>query len=222
MQYWGPRQSKPTQEGGAVTEPHEIAEQVETVTDGVWHWRIHNAAIGGGISSSHAVATGDGSVLIDPVRLSDEALAALPAPRAILLTATCHQRAAWRYRTELGVEVWAPEDARAGDVEPDRRYAEGDLLSGGLRAIRTPGPEWPHYSFLLEREPRVLFCSDLLTHYTDELRFVPFEYHEDPDESRRRTERLLDLDFEILCLDHGAPIVDDPKAAIRALLDSTA
>jgi glyoxylase-like metal-dependent hydrolase (beta-lactamase superfamily II) len=202
-----------------VSEPSEIAAHVEEVTDGVWHWRIRNSNIGGAISSSHAVAANGGCVMIDPVRLSDEALATLPQPHAILLNATCHQRAAWRYRRELGAEVWLPADARAGDEEPDRRFAEDEVLPGGLRAIRTPGPEWPHYSFLLERGPGVLFCSDLISNDGGrELRFVPPEYHEDPAETRRSVERLLDLDFGILCLDHGAPLADDPKAAIRDLL----
>jgi glyoxylase-like metal-dependent hydrolase (beta-lactamase superfamily II) len=203
-----------------MTEPREVADSVEEVTEGVWHWRIHNSNIGGAISSSHAVADDGGCVLIDPVRLAEEALATLPPPSTILLNATTHQRAAWRYRRELGIEVWLPEDARPGDEEADRRFAEGDVLPGGLRAIRTPGPEWPHYSFLLEREPGVLFCSDLISNDGGrELEFVPPEYHEDPAETRHSVERLLELDFSILCLDHGAPLADDPKAAIRKLLE---
>jgi glyoxylase-like metal-dependent hydrolase (beta-lactamase superfamily II) len=205
-----------------VTEPREIAEQVEQVTDGVWHWRIHNAAIGGGISSSHAVATDDGCVLLDPVRLADDAFDALPRPQAVLLTATCHQRAAWHYRAELGIPVWLPNDARAADEEPDNRYTEGDPLPGGLNAIRTPGPEWPHYSFLLEHGPGIVFCSDLLTNYGDGLAFVPFEFHDDPAETRHSVEALLELDFGILCLDHGAPLTENPKAAIRELLTAAA
>ncbi len=61
-------------------------------------------------------------------------------------------------------------------------------------------------------EPTVISSAE------GELRFIPFEYHEDPAETRRSVEGLLDLDFEILCLDHGAPVTDDPKAAIRRLL----
>jgi glyoxylase-like metal-dependent hydrolase (beta-lactamase superfamily II) len=205
-----------------MSEPREIATSVELVTDGVWHWRIRNSNIGGAISSSHAVADDEGCVLIDPVRLADEALATLPPVRAILLNATTHQRAAWRYRRELSVEVWGADDARTGDEEPNRRFAEGDVLPGGLRAIRTPGPEWPHYSLLLEREPGVLFCSDLISNDGDrELAFVPAEFHEDPAETRHSVERLLELDFSILCLDHGVPLADDPKAAIRNLLATT-
>lgn len=205
----------------AMTEPPEIAAEVEPVAEGVYHWRIHNSRIGGEISSSHAVAADGGSVLIDPVRLAPEALATLPPPHAVVLTARCHQRSAWRYRSELGVEVWLPEDAEAPEEEPDRRYGERDVLPAGLRAIRTPGPEWPHYSLLLERDRGVLFCSDLLGNRGDpaELEFVPPEYHEDPDETRRSVERLLELPFSILCLDHGVPVSDDPKGVLRRLLD---
>jgi glyoxylase-like metal-dependent hydrolase (beta-lactamase superfamily II) len=200
-----------------VAEPREVAETVEQVAEGVWHWRIRNASIGGAISSAHAVAAGDGCVLIDPVRLADEALASLPPPRAIVLTAACHQRSAWRYRRELGIEVWLPRGSRETDEPADHAYGAEDVLPGNLRPVHTPGPELAHYSLLLEREPGVLFCSDLLM-AEDGLELVPGEYHDDPAETRRSVERLLDLDFSILCLDHGAPIADDPKRAIRGAL----
>ena len=35
-------------------------------------------------------------------------------------------------------------------------------------------------------------------------------------------EALLDVDFDVLCLDHGSAITSDPKAEIRALLARTA
>jgi hypothetical protein len=40
----------------------------------------------------------------------------------------------------------------------------------------------------------------------------------DPAEARRSVEKLLDLPFSILCLGHGVPVTDDPKAALRAAL----
>jgi hypothetical protein len=206
-----------------MTEPREIADDFEKVANGIYHWRIQNSNIGGAISSSHAVAcNGEKCVFIDPVRLSDEALERLPEPQAILLTARCHQRSAWRYREQFGIEVWLPADATPADEEPDRRYSEGDLLPSGIQAIRTPGPEWPHYSFLLEAAPGVLFCSDLISNDGDrELSFIPPEFHEDPAATRRSVERLLELPFSILCLDHGAPIKEDPKAALADLLERT-
>ena len=205
-----------------MTEPKEVAGAAEEILPGLYHWRIHNSNIGGGISSSHAVMDEDGCVFIDPVQLAPEALAGLKAPSEILLTARCHQRAAWRYRDEFDADVWLPHDASAGDEEPDRTYADGDELPCGLIAVRTPGPELPHYSFLWDRGPGVVFCSDLiLRDDTGALRFVPPQFHEDPAETRRSVEKLLDLPFGVLCLDHGAPITEDPKAALRGLLDST-
>lgn len=209
-----------------MTEPREIAAFAEEVLPGLHHWRIHNSIIGGAVSSSHALRTADGSVLIDPVRLADDALAALAPPHAIALTERCHQRAAWRYRRQFGATVWLPVDASDPVEEPDRRYAEGDLLPGGLRAIRTPGPERSHYSFLLEGDPGVLFCSDLVMRgdgpddggAVGDLRFVPPEYHDDPQETRRSVERLLELPFAVLCLAHGAPLSRDPKGGLRRLL----
>lgn len=203
-----------------MSEPREVAERAEEVVDGVWHWRVRNEAIGGQISSSHALRDGDGCVLVDPVRLAPEALARLPPPAAVALTAKTHQRAAWRYRRELGAQVWLPLDAPAADEEPDRRYDDGDRIAGGLVAVRTPGPEWPHFSFLAERDGGILFCSDLLSHGGGgRLELIPLEYHEDPDLTRRTVRHLLDLPFSILCLAHGTPLLDDPKAAIRELVE---
>jgi hypothetical protein len=206
-----------------MAEPNAVAEAAEEVVPGVWRWGVANERIGGAESTGHAVVGPDGVVLIDPVRLAPEALAAMGLVAATLLTAQCHQRSSWRYRRELGAPVWAPAGTRPMEEEPDERYHAGDLLPGGLRAVHTPGPEEVHFSFLLEREPRVLFCSDLLTNYDGRgLDFVPLKYHDDPPQTRRTVEGFLDLDFDVLCLDHGSAIVDSPKAAIEALLAATA
>ncbi|HSK16431.1 MAG TPA: hypothetical protein VK915_09695 [Gaiellaceae bacterium] len=205
-----------------MAEPNAVAESAEEVVPGVWRWGVANERIGGAESTAHAVAGPDGTVLVDPVRLAPEPLASLGDVTAILLTAQCHQRSAWRYRRELGVRVWAPE-TRPMEEEPDERYRAGDLLPGGLRALHTPGPEEAHFSFLREAAPRVLFCSDLLTNYGERgLDFVPLRFHDDPEQARRTVEGLLELDFDVLCLDHGAPVAEDPKAAIRVLLSRAA
>jgi hypothetical protein len=205
-----------------MSEPREIAVRAEPVVEGVWHWSIANSAIGGATSSSQAIV-GDGqSVFVDPIQLAPDELGSLPRPTAIVLTAKCHQRSAWRYRREFGVEVWAPEGAPSMDEEPDRRYAEGDVVPGGLRTIRTPGPEHVHYCLLRDEAPRVLVCSDLLTSDdAGELAFVPGRFHDDPAETRRSVERLAELEFDVLCLDHGRPVTEDPRGAITALLATT-
>lgn len=201
-----------------MTEPRETAPAAEEVVPGLWTWSISNSAIGGHTSTSQALLTREGCVLIDAVRLDDKALAGLPRPMTILLTARCHQRSAWRYRRQFGAEVWLPEDAGAADEAPSRTYVDGQRLPGGLRAIRTPGPEWPHYSFLYEGDPGIVFCPDLISSSEAGVRFIDPAFHEDPAATRASVAHLLELPFEVLCLAHGSPVTDDPKGALRDLL----
>ncbi|MGH3006892.1 MAG: MBL fold metallo-hydrolase, partial [Gaiellaceae bacterium] len=69
-----------------MSEPSAIAERAEEVVPGVWRWFVSNERIGGAESTSHAVRSDDGIVLIDPVRLAGEALARLEDVRATCLT----------------------------------------------------------------------------------------------------------------------------------------
>lgn len=200
-----------------MVEPQAVADRVEEVVPGVFHWRIADERIGGFTSAAHAVADDAGTVLIDPLPLAADELERLEPVGAIALTAATHQRSAWRYRSRFGVRVWLPEGSRATDEPADESYGSGALLPGGLEAVHTPGPEQPHYC-LLDRARGVLFCSDLLAGSDGRLEFVPAEYHEDPEQTRRSVESLLELPFETLCLAHGTPITDDPHAAIRRLL----
>jgi hypothetical protein len=203
-----------------MSEPVEIADAADLVAPGIWHWEIANSAIGGATSSSHLFDSAEGAVIVDPVRLADDALAGLPTPSAILLTSKGHQRAAWRYREQFGAEVWAPSGTPPPDQQPDRLYADGDHLPGGFQAVPTPGPSLIHFCLLRPGQPGALVCADLVMGDPDSgLRFVPLEYHDDPAATKRSLERLLELPFGLLCLDHGRPFVDG-KAAIRELLDA--
>lgn len=200
-----------------MSEPKEIATAVEQVCPGVWRWTVNDDRIDFQ-SDAYAVEHDGRAVLIDPLPLAADALARLGEVEAVCLTAACHQRSSWRLRTELGVSVHAPKGAATLEEEPDASYAEDDVLPGGLRAIRTPGPEENHYAFLLDREGGVLFTADLFTRARARLHFVSFEYHDDPEATKASARKLLDLPFSILCTGHGAPLADDPKAAIRRLL----
>jgi glyoxylase-like metal-dependent hydrolase (beta-lactamase superfamily II) len=202
-----------------VSEPQAVADKVEEVVPGVWSWSVHDERIDF-ISTAHAVAGTDGVVLIDPLPLDPDALHDLGKVSAICLTAGTHQRSAWRYRRELEVSVHAPALSKLIDEEPDARYGDGDDLPGGLRAVFTPGAGTTQHTFLLDREGGIAFVPDLFVHVPERgLAIVGEEYMPDPAKARRSIEKLLDLPFSILCLDHGQPLKDDPKDAIQALLE---
>lgn len=201
-----------------MSEPKAVAETVEEVVPGIWRWHVLDERIDAE-SDAHAVSDRGGAVLIDPLPLREAALKGLEPIVAICLTAACHQRSAFRYRRAYGVKVYAPEGCRAMDEEPDVRYRAGEMLPGGLKAIHTPGPELVHYAFWRERSPAVLFRPDLIMRDAGgDLAFIPAEYHDDPEATRGSVHRFLDLPFEVLCMDQGAPVIANPHAALRELL----
>lgn len=203
-----------------MSEPRAVAADAAEVVPGVWHWAISDERIGGHLSAAHALAGPGGVVLIDPLPLAAAALERLGAVTAICLTTSSHQRSAWRYRRDHGVEVWAPALARTFDEQPDRRYGDGDELPGGLHAVFTPGAGTSQHT-LVASEPSVAFVPDLLVHPPGEpLALIPGEYAHDVGEARVNVAKLLELPFGALCMGHGAPITDDPKGAIRTLLAS--
>lgn len=199
-----------------MSEPRTVAPGAEEVEPGLWHWSIHDERIDY-VASAYAFTAEEAVVLVDPLPLARAALALLGSVTASCLTCGSHQRSAWRYRRELGAPVHAPALSRELEEEPDSRYDEGDVLPGGLRAFFTPGVGTTQHVLLLERHGGVAFCPDLLLRPPGtEVALCPVEETYDPDEARRSVEKLLGLEFSILCLTHGGPVLDEPKAAVRA------
>lgn len=202
-----------------MSEPRAVAQEAREVVPGLWHWNVDDERIGGFIGASHAVATEEGTVLVDPHALAGDALAGLGEVTAIVLTASVHERAAWGLRRELGVPVWLPAATRQAEGEPDERYSEGDRLPGGLDAIFTPGAGTTQHT-LVDRVRRAAFVSDLLVRPRGgRLALLAEDLAHDYAELRRTVEsKLLPLDVDILCLAHGEPVTDDARSAIRDAL----
>lgn len=202
-----------------MTEPKSIATEVEEVVQGIFHWRIHDDRINF-VSAAHAVRAPEGTILIDPLPLAPDSLAALGPVAAICLTCGSHQRSAWRLRRELRAAVHAPGLSREIEEEPDERYGDGDVLPGGLRAIFTPGAGTTQHTLLLE-EPSVAFVPDLLLFPpSGKLEVLEANWMYDVDAGRRSLEKLLELPFSVLCLGHGPPIIDDPRTSVAAAFEA--
>jgi glyoxylase-like metal-dependent hydrolase (beta-lactamase superfamily II) len=194
-----------------------VASAVEVVLPGIRRWSILDERIDF-TSAAYSVTGDEGTVLIDPLPLEPEELAGLEDVRAIVLSCGSHQRCAWRYRRELGVKVYAPALSREIEEEPDVRYGDGDELPGGLRAVFTPGAGTTQHTLLLA-ERKAAFVPDMLVETPDgRVAMLAARWMYDPDEARRSVEKLLDLDFDVLCLAHGSPVTEGAKDAVRGAL----
>ena len=200
-------------------EPAGIARSAGEVCPGIHRYTMHDDRID--YQSDSYVIVGNARVtLLDPLPMQDQELSRHGSIEAIVLTASCHERSAWRYRTILKVPVYAPEGGVDFEEAPDRWYKAGDLLPGGLRAVHAPGPTDAHYAFYSPLHGGVVFCADLLMNAGGEgLDFVPGEYQDDPARTRDSVRKLLDLDLEILCTNHGDPVMPSAKQAISKALE---
>lgn len=199
-----------------MSEPTARASKFTRVAPGLLHWTLHDDRIDFR-SDAHAVRGRRGAVLIDPLPLTDAALARIGKVEAICLTGSCHQRSAWRYRRLLGVRVYAPHGARGLLEKPDVAYADGARLPGGLVAVHAPGPTRVHYALHRTAGRGIVFCADVLTRRGAGVRFIDDAYQDAPRVTRASARTLLRLRFGILCFDHGAPMMHGAKAAIRAV-----
>jgi glyoxylase-like metal-dependent hydrolase (beta-lactamase superfamily II) len=200
-----------------VSEPQTVAAVVEEVVPGIRRWSIHDERIDF-LGAAYAVGADQGVVMIDPLPLEEEALLSLGGVEAIVLTCGSHQRAAWRYRDELDAPVYAPTLAKEIEREPNERYGDGDKLPGDLRAVFTPGAGTTQHTLLLDA-PSVAFVPDMLVGTPEgRVAMLASRWMYDPEEARRSVEKLLELDFDVLCLAHGPAVTEGVKEALRGAL----
>ena len=204
-----------------------------------------------GMSSfdSYALRTDVGWIFIDPVQPTRDAAERLARlirerPVATVLTSDGHERFCYAVREQWGTPVWGPQPGVGQrPVEyhgkPDRLYAEGDALPGGMRAIKLVGLARGDHALLWEPPAGegFLFTGDVLNgqvdidlaradHYRREPglyfgsrpRYV--ERHANPAALKASVERLLELEFEAIAGSHARPYRDDARGALARLLET--
>jgi glyoxylase-like metal-dependent hydrolase (beta-lactamase superfamily II) len=197
---------------------------VREVAPGIWHWTARHERIGAEVSSYYLSSE---RVLVDPMVPSDglDWFKEHGAPQHILLTNRHHDRHAWTLREHFGCEVHCIRNGLhelegRGPVNP---FDFGDELPGGA-VVYEVDAICPDETALHFTSHRALACADGVMHYGEELGFVPDRYMENPDETKRGLRQayagLLDLDFDVLLVAHGSPVVGGAKQALRRFATS--
>ncbi len=137
---------------------------------------------------STAVRSEDGWVVIDPVPLSNGALAELlqhAVPCAILLTSGNHERDSGFWKKTFGIPVIAPEGAQ-GEVEADRWIRSGDTLPGSARCIELPGGAEGESAYLITG---ALILGDAIINLSG-LEILPSKYCRDFSQLKKSLQSL--------------------------------
>ncbi len=121
----------------------------------------------------------------------------------------------------LGRLMRGGADQYADPVPVARELHDGDWLPevlGGLQVIATPGHTPGHLAFW-QPERRILFGGDVLGHWPIGLGLPPAAFTVDMAEDIRSLQRLAALAPDVLCLGHGAPILDNAAEPLRAFAE---
>lgn len=166
--------------------------------------------------SSTAIRTPDGFVLIDPVRLEEQAIERMVGEDgvvSVLLTNGNHLRGSLYEKERLDVPIYAPEGAQL-DVPADYLVKDGELIFQTLKAIGLPGGGSGETAYLA---PDVLVIGDALTNL-DGLQILPDKYCTNLTLLIESLRGLRSLDFDIACFAHGLPIVGKAREKVAAIV----
>jgi hypothetical protein len=198
------------------------------IAPGLWHWTARHEHISSEVSSYYLLSE---RVLIDPMIPAEgvEWFEKNGAPEHVLLTNRHHDRHSWRLREAFGCTVHCVRNGLyelegRGPVEP---FDFGDELPGGV-VVHEVDAICPDETALHITGHGALACADGVIRSSDgdELAFVPDWLMDEPEDTKRGLreayERLLELDFDVLLLAHGQPVVSDGKQALRKFVADAA
>jgi glyoxylase-like metal-dependent hydrolase (beta-lactamase superfamily II) len=191
---------------------------VREISPGIWHWTARHERIGVEVSSYYLATE---RVLLDPMVPPEgiEWFEEHGTPQHVLLTNRHHDRQAWGLQERFGCEVHCVRNGLyelegRGPVTP---FDFGDELPGGA-VVHEVDAICPDETALHLPSYRALACADGVMHYGGELGFVPERYMDDPEETKRGLRQayagLLDLDFDVLLVAHGSPVVGGAREAL--------
>jgi hypothetical protein len=198
---------------------------MQEIAPGLWHWTALRESIGSDVSSYYLAAE---RVLLDPM-LPPTGLDWFDAhgrPEHALLTNRHHDRDAWQLQSAFGTTVHC---VRNGVHELDGRgpveaFDFDDRLPGGVVAYEVDAI-CPDECALHVPAHRALACADGVVRSGSgaPISFVPDDFMDDPERTkaglRDAYRRLLDLDFDLLLLAHGEPVVHGGKDELHRFVE---
>jgi hypothetical protein len=193
------------------------------IAPGLWHWTARHPHIHVDVSSYYLSAE---RVLLDPLLPPDglEHFRAEP-PEHVVLSNRHHDRDAWKLHAAFGCEVHCISNGvyEIEDRGPVTPFEFGDELPGGIR-VHEVDAICPDETALHIPTHRALACADGIVRWrgADELGFVPDSLMDDPERTRAGLisayRQLVELDFDLLLLAHGAPVTEHGRDKLQEFL----
>jgi glyoxylase-like metal-dependent hydrolase (beta-lactamase superfamily II) len=173
--------------------------------------------------NGYAIATEEGTVVIDPPEPADdgwEAIDLLGPFAGVWITNRNHSRAAAVFRERYGATVYVHEaDADKLEAGADATLRGGERLPGEIELIHVPGKSPGEIAFHLPRSGALVVGDVVIGVPAGELSTYPDKVIDDMDQLRRSAARLLDFEFDALLLCDGEPLTSGGKQKLREFVE---
>ena len=187
-----------------------------------WPWfsEPHNYNFNG-----HFIRHPEGNLCVDPVEPTDEDLAELgrQGVARILITNRNHSRAANRIRARTGARTAIhPADAahaRSEGAELDGEMKVGDQI-GPFAVVGAPGKSLGEVVLHWPKRKILLVGDAVVGDPPGKCKLLPDKVVDNPPLLRETARALLALDFDILLVGDGVPILQSAKERLRELVET--
>ena len=174
--------------------------------------------------NGHLLAVGEHHILVDPPPMdaTDRAQARQGGQiDYILITNRDHEREAEALRIEFQCQVLVPElDAEEMNVLATKTYTDGELLPGGIWAIRlTDQKSKGECALFLQQGKGLMIVGDaLIGKPPGSVSLLPAEKYVNISKAREGLQRLLKYNFDSLLVGDGASILSGAKGIVEEAL----
>lgn len=196
---------------------------MQEIAPGLWHWSAEHEHTHGQAHSYYLQAE---RVVIDPMIPTEgiDWFEQAGAPHHVLMTNRHHDRHAWDLHRRYGCEVHCVRNGLhaltgRGPVTP---FDFGDELPGGV-VVHEVDAICPDETALHIPAHRALACADGVVRWGEDprLTFVPDWLLDEPEQTKAGlraayTRLAQELDFDLLLLAHGDPVIGGGREALRA------
>jgi glyoxylase-like metal-dependent hydrolase (beta-lactamase superfamily II) len=194
------------------------------ILTGIYSWPWFSEPHGYNFNG-HFIRHADGNLCVDPVEPSEEDLEeiARQGVARILITNRNHSRAANKIRARTGARTAihpadAPHARREG-AELDDELKIGDKV-GPFVVVGAPGKS-PGEVVLHWPERKILLVGDAVVgDPPGKCKLLPDKVVDDPQRFRESARALLALEFDILLVGDGAPILQSAKERLQELIQT--
>jgi glyoxylase-like metal-dependent hydrolase (beta-lactamase superfamily II) len=194
------------------------------ILTGIYSWPWFSEPHGYNFNG-HFIRHADGNLCVDPVEPNEEDLEELARQGVarILITNRNHSRAANKIRARIGARTAIhPADAphaRSEGAELDDELKIGEKV-GPFVVVGAPGKS-PGEVVLHWPERKILLVGDAVVgDPPGKCKLLPDKVVDDPRRLRESARALLALDFDILLVGDGAPVLQSAKERLQELIQT--